>query len=473
MLSKLSDLKEAEYNPRTITDESFKGLKYSIDEFGDLSGIVFNERTGNLVAGHQRAKAIKAKYGNLEIVGDEIRVPNGDIFRIRLVDWDVSKEKAANVAANNPHIQGEFNSGLGSILEELKIDLPDYSTNLQMDKLKLDIEEIDLGNIKVEKEEKQLFSEEQIFHSLIKEFPEYASTLEITKGIITEAMAMAQFNRLASGYDDGYYISALFNSHRFSTRTNRNISVYEAFSKKKFKENGARYLTRYENGRIHPSQYIKYCGVGWGGIRSVFEFKPKIARDIYLNYTKEKDSVLDPCAGWGGRLIGAYSTNFSLDYFAAEPSSETFNGLKKLIQFLDRSEAICLAEIVNQPFEEVKLNKKFDFAFTSPPYFDTERYSDEDSQSWVRYKTYAEWEENFLFVLLKKTLDHLKPNKYFLINVGDNLHKMTKSIESYCSKNHHPFRYVDSYKIGGSGIGARSNTEKSIGEAFIEIENHV
>lgn len=42
-----------------------KGLSYSIAEFGDLSGITFNERTGELVCGHQRVKALRAQYGDL------------------------------------------------------------------------------------------------------------------------------------------------------------------------------------------------------------------------------------------------------------------------------------------------------------------------------------------------------------------------------------------------------------------------
>ena len=55
---KLTDLKSAGYNPRTITDEQLGWLKKSLEEFGDLSGIVFNRRTGNTVGGHQRLKCL-------------------------------------------------------------------------------------------------------------------------------------------------------------------------------------------------------------------------------------------------------------------------------------------------------------------------------------------------------------------------------------------------------------------------------
>lgn len=129
---KLSQLKEADYNPREITDEALEGLTVSIDEFGDLSGIVFNKRTGNLVAGHQRVKALKEKYGELDISELGIILPNNEVFKVRYVDWDMTKEKAANIAANNPHIQGEFTSDLKLIVSDLKLEVPDLLSSLKI-----------------------------------------------------------------------------------------------------------------------------------------------------------------------------------------------------------------------------------------------------------------------------------------------------------------------------------------------------
>lgn len=53
---KIKDLKAAGYNPRKISDKHLAMMKKSMVEFGDLSGIIFNRRTGNLVGGHQRVK---------------------------------------------------------------------------------------------------------------------------------------------------------------------------------------------------------------------------------------------------------------------------------------------------------------------------------------------------------------------------------------------------------------------------------
>jgi ParB-like chromosome segregation protein Spo0J len=109
----VKQLRGAKYNPRNITDSRLAKLKSSISTFGDLSGVVFNIRTKTLVSGHQRLKTIgdattkivqkslvdkmgTVSVGHIEATTDKgiIRIP------FRAVDWDLNKEKAANIAAN-------------------------------------------------------------------------------------------------------------------------------------------------------------------------------------------------------------------------------------------------------------------------------------------------------------------------------------------------------------------------------------
>lgn len=52
----IRSLRAALYNPRKITDAQLVALKKAMREYGDLSGIVVNRRTGHLVGGHQRVK---------------------------------------------------------------------------------------------------------------------------------------------------------------------------------------------------------------------------------------------------------------------------------------------------------------------------------------------------------------------------------------------------------------------------------
>lgn len=118
-------------NPRTINNDQFNKLKELLKEFGDLSGIVKNTRTGVLVGGHMRVNAFKAD-GNANIqITQRFDMPtetgttamgyvvlNGEPFTYREVDWDEGKQRAANLAANKAG--GQFdNDLLAEVMYEL------------------------------------------------------------------------------------------------------------------------------------------------------------------------------------------------------------------------------------------------------------------------------------------------------------------------------------------------------------------
>jgi len=102
-------LNPAKYNPRKDLkpgDPEYEKLKRSIEEFGYVEPIVWNERTGNVVGGHQRLKILK-DLGRTEI-------------EVTVVDLDEIKEKTLNLALNK--ISGDWDElKLKNILDELKI----------------------------------------------------------------------------------------------------------------------------------------------------------------------------------------------------------------------------------------------------------------------------------------------------------------------------------------------------------------
>jgi hypothetical protein len=125
---KAGNLKPADYNPRRISDEKLAALRKSMEEFGDLSGIVVNVASGNLIGDHQRTKCFdpswpirKRKHEDAcgtVAVGD-IATPWG-LWSYREVNWPREKEIAANIAANKHG--GEFDDvKLQDLFSELKI----------------------------------------------------------------------------------------------------------------------------------------------------------------------------------------------------------------------------------------------------------------------------------------------------------------------------------------------------------------
>lgn len=128
---KVIDLKHADYNPRKISKEKLSALKKSLEEFGDLSGIVFNVQTKTLIGGHQRAKNLDPSWIIVResqtdttgtVAAGYIETPHGRLT-YREVDWPVSKEKKANIAANKHG--GDFDRAmLRDLIAEIKLEDP-------------------------------------------------------------------------------------------------------------------------------------------------------------------------------------------------------------------------------------------------------------------------------------------------------------------------------------------------------------
>jgi hypothetical protein len=55
--------------------------------------------------------------------------------------------------------------------------------------------------------------------------------------------------------------------------------------------------------------------------------------------------------------------------------------------------------------------------FSSPPYFDREKYGTERDQSFLRYPTLEEWRERFLKKVIDESARLLSPNGYLVLNV--------------------------------------------------------
>lgn len=122
----ITDINEADYNPRTISDDEMTKLENSITEFGFVDPMIINLKNNKLIGGHQRYNALLSlnmKKGNF---AEELNlVELGDIGWV-FPDMDLKieseqHEKALNIALNK--ISGTWdNEKLFTLLEELEYD---------------------------------------------------------------------------------------------------------------------------------------------------------------------------------------------------------------------------------------------------------------------------------------------------------------------------------------------------------------
>ena len=105
---RIGELIPAPYNPRKDIqpgDSEYEKLKRSLSEFGYVEPVIWNERTGHVVGGHQRLKVLR-ELGETEI----------DCV---VVDMSEEREKALNIALNK--ISNDWdNEKLSALLEELQ-----------------------------------------------------------------------------------------------------------------------------------------------------------------------------------------------------------------------------------------------------------------------------------------------------------------------------------------------------------------
>ena len=147
------EIRLAKYNPRSMNKETMEALKSSMEEFEDISGIVINSNTGNIVAGNHRWDILSRKYKDLNLIpiteshytiNDSSNKFTG--FIAKVVDWDIKKEKAANVTANNDLLSGSFTSDLQSILDDVAETYKDeLFEDLRLDELQIDLSGLNDG----------------------------------------------------------------------------------------------------------------------------------------------------------------------------------------------------------------------------------------------------------------------------------------------------------------------------------------
>jgi len=154
------------------------------------------------------------------------------------------------------------------------------------------------------------------------------------------------------------------------------------------------------------------------------QFKPNVAKIIYDMFKSE--NILDFSMGWGDRLAGFYASEHGKHYVGLDPRGENHPIYKEQSEFYEKhlgffeherkSEFHCSPA---EDFDFAPYNEYFDMVFTSPPYFSVERYSYDDTQSWVRYKDINDWNKDFLQSTLGNLWGSIKKGGYLLVNISD------------------------------------------------------
>ena len=193
----------------------------------------------------------------------------------------------------------------------------------------------------------------------------------------------------------------------------------EGTAKKIWSSIGAIWRGINTNEELTPEVYMSAFRLG---TYIATQFKPIVAKSIY-NMTDAK-TVLDTSMGWGDSLAGFFASN-ATHYIGCDPNPNTFEIYHQMVDEyskLTSNKTVqlyrCGAE--DLPWEEIK---NVDCAFTSPPYFSTERYNEggkfEEDQSWAKFNEYDNWRDEFYLPVAQHSFESLSDNGFLLVNIMD------------------------------------------------------
>jgi hypothetical protein len=205
-------------------------------------------------------------------------------------------------------------------------------------------------------------------------------------------------------YEKVQILSDFFNDNcRSACAFGNNITPIEYYNKNKqylidsIKKSGKQVTDYNMREEIYKKMPME-CSIHNPGVIKFFIEKYKAKR------------VLDLSAGWGDRLLGAMAAGVDL-YQGIDPNPCLHPGYQNMVKTLLKYSPNPNGKyiLIEDGSEKVKITEKdFDLVYTSPPYFDYEKYTSDTRQSHLTFNTQDKWFTDFLQVSITKAVNALR-----------------------------------------------------------------
>jgi len=149
------------------------------------------------------------------------------------------------------------------------------------------------------------------------------------------------------------------------------------------------------------------------------QFRPSAAKYIYDYFKPE--TVLDFSMGWGDRILGAHASEHVKKYIGFDPNLSLIEGYTKQITEYQKLGTPMRFKLYpwGAESEQIEVQDEVDLVFTSPPYFDKEKYDQSEQQSYKKFKKFDDWMNGFLFKSIELRTKTLKSGGHLVINISD------------------------------------------------------
>jgi hypothetical protein len=413
-LMRLGDVQPYDRNARTHSEEQIAQIAASIAEFGFTNPILIDE-AGRIIAGHGRLAA--AQSLGLEAVP-----------AIRLEGLSDAQVRALTIADN----QLALNAGWDATI------LGEELARLNADGFALDLLGFDDTALSA-----FLANEDVCREPKVSPIPQAAveqAWRQWAGELAAQVRACAAVGYARQGVTPGFalkhFLSALHENEEYPRHA---VSAFHAnlYRIAGDAESILDGLDGVAEGRINFERLRFVCDdvmearrvlgapLPFAAARVPADFPAELARDLIDEFAPG-GSVVDPCHGWGGRLVGFLLSSARI-YAGTDPSPETAAGVVAIRDlFLPHVPDEKDVELAALPMESWNPSgKAYDLALTSPPYFDVEKYEGEE-QSHSTYSDYEAWRDGFYRALLDRVWNWLRPGGVFVLQIGSQRYPLLK-----------------------------------------------
>ena len=205
--------------------------------------------------------------------------------------------------------------------------------------------------------------------------------------------------------------------HAWGVRCGGRLSPRDTFADDEHLQNALSRRRKY--GALKSESDLRKALRTVSGAQAVSNFRPTAAAALYDRYLPKGYGVTwDMSSGYGGRLLGAIASSRVRKYIGTDPATLTFDGLTEMA-----AELPPMAEQLGGEPTEIELHEigsenfvpdrgTIQFAWTSPPYYNAEHYSEEPTQSYIKFRTPAAWLNGFMGATSRTATLDLLPQEY-------------------------------------------------------------
>jgi DNA modification methylase len=443
-------LKHYHKNPRQITKKEFADLRDSLRKFGDLSGIVHNLNTDEIISGNQRIEVFDLSKLQIDIT-ERLPEPDeqgtvatgwviweGKRYTYRAVMWDEKQSEEANVRANKAG--GSWNFDI--LANEFSIpDLLEWGFSER----ELQLGGFDLDQPEGEQEARKTLAEKFIIppFSVLDARQGYWQDRKrawIALGIQSEIGRGDNIGAIPPNENDDNGILASPGKY-----ANNGLLGFSEQARKHYKSNapggsprdaatlvnghtvrgdgaGREIATSYQSQsrltalqRTGNSRAVVYGTEGNASEQSGTSiFDPVLCEIAYRWFMPKGGRVLDPFAG--GSVRGIVASILGHDYIGVDLRHEQITANEEQAQAItqDNKPKWILGDSIN--IKELAAGE-YDFIFSCPPYFDLELYSDNE-QDLSNYADYPAFIKAYREII-SSCVAMLKVNRFACFIVGD------------------------------------------------------